>query len=45
MRNALADLKLKKLYVVHAGSETFPMSRRIQAVAFKTLLDVIKPLR
>jgi hypothetical protein len=45
MRSALADLKLKALYVVHAGSATFPMSRQIQAVAFGDLLDVVKPLR
>jgi hypothetical protein len=45
MRSALADLKLKELYVVHAGSATFPMSKQIQAVALQDLLDLIKPLR
>jgi hypothetical protein len=45
MRSALSDLKLKELYVVHAGSATFPMSRQIRAVAFQDLLDVVKPLR
>lgn len=45
MRSALADLKLKEIYVVHAGDATFPMSRQIQAVGFQDLLDVIKTLR
>ena len=45
MRSALADLKLTELYVVHAGSATFPMSTQARAVAFGDLLDVIKPLR
>jgi predicted AAA+ superfamily ATPase len=34
MRNALADLRLDRLYVVHAGEHTFPLDRQIQAVAF-----------
>lgn len=45
MRNALADLKLTKLYVLHAGNATFPMSKQVQAVALQDMLDVIKPLR
>jgi hypothetical protein len=32
-QGALTDLKLKKLYIVHAGDATFPLSRLIQAVA------------
>jgi predicted AAA+ superfamily ATPase len=44
MRNALADLGLKELYVLHAGSATFPMSKQIRAVALPDLLDVIGPL-
>jgi hypothetical protein len=44
MRNALRDLRLKQLYVLHAGSATFPMSKQIRAVALPDLLDVIKPL-
>ena len=44
MRNALADLRLKELYVLHAGSATFPMSKQIRAVALPDLLNVIKPL-
>lgn len=42
MRNAIADLKLKKLYVVHAGNESFPMSRQIEAIAVRNMLDVLK---
>jgi uncharacterized protein len=39
MRSALADLKLKALYVVHSGSATFPMSKQTQALALRDLLD------
>ena len=42
--SALTDLKLKKLYVVHAGDATFPLSKQIQAVALGDLLQTIKPL-
>jgi hypothetical protein len=45
MVNALADLKLKKLHVVHAGDATFPLSKQIQAVALSDLLQIVKPLR
>lgn len=45
MRHALADLKLKKLYVIHAGSTSFPMSSQVEAVAMVDLLDVIESLR
>jgi predicted AAA+ superfamily ATPase len=31
MRAALADLRLKRLHVIHAGTESFPLSKRIQA--------------
>jgi predicted AAA+ superfamily ATPase len=44
MTSALTDLKLKKLYVVHAGDATFPLSRQIQAVALGDLLQTIRPL-
>ena len=40
MRNALADLKLRKLYVVHAGRESFPLARNILALsAYRLLKD------
>jgi predicted AAA+ superfamily ATPase len=45
MVNALADLKLTKLHVVHAGDATFPLSKQIQAVAASDLLRIVKPLR
>lgn len=45
MRNAMADLKLSELHVVHAGTMSFPMSGKIRAVAFQDLLSAIKPLR
>lgn len=37
MRSALADLRLKRLYVIHAGDHTFPLDKRIQAVALARL--------
>ena len=33
MRSALADLQLNRLDVIHAGRETFPLDRRVRAVA------------
>ncbi len=45
MVNALADLKLKKLHVVHAGDATFPLSKQILAVAISDLLRIVQPLR
>ena len=45
MRNALRDLKLTELHVVHAGTSSFPMSGKIHAVAFRDLLALVKALR
>lgn len=45
MRNALGDLKLKRLDLVHAGDETFPMGKNIRAVALPRLLDDLQPMR
>jgi hypothetical protein len=45
MRSALQDLKLKSLIVVHAGNETFPLSKQVQAVAIDDLLKIVKSLR
>lgn len=39
MHVALSDLRLKSLDVVHAGERTFPLSRRIRAVAAHSLLS------
>ncbi len=44
MRNGLSDLKLKRLDVIHAGDETFPMGDKIRAVSFARLLNDLKPL-
>jgi predicted AAA+ superfamily ATPase len=45
MRVAMESLELTRLDVVHAGSESFPLSARIRAVAATSLLDDLKPLR
>lgn len=44
MRSAMHDLKLKSLTVVHAGEQTFPLSKQVQAVAFRDILNAIQPL-
>jgi len=44
MRSAMHDLKLKSLTVVHAGDQTFPLSKQVQAVAFRDVLNAIRPL-
>jgi hypothetical protein len=41
MRSALHDLKLKTLT---AGDQTFPLSQNVQAVAFRDVLNAVKPL-
>jgi hypothetical protein len=45
MRSALVDLKLQRLDVIHAGDQTFPLERKVQAVAFSRLLEDIRPIR
>jgi len=45
MRSALADLKLRRLYVVHAGDQTFPLGPHVHAVAFSRLLEDLPPLK
>ena len=45
MRNALKDLKLRSLDVIHAGERTFGLAEKIRAVAFPRLLEDIRPLR
>ena len=44
MRHALADLKLERLDVVHAGEATFPLAESIRAVSFARLLSDLEPL-
>jgi len=43
MRSALSDLRLQRLFVIHAGDHSFDMARKIRAVAFSHLLDELKP--
>ena len=43
MRIAIDDLHLKRLYIIHAGKENYPMDRNIIAVAANSLLKEIKP--
>jgi predicted AAA+ superfamily ATPase len=45
MKSAMADLKLRQLYVVHAGDASFPLAKRVEAVAFGDLLKVVQRLR
>jgi predicted AAA+ superfamily ATPase len=44
IRNALTDLKLNRLDVVHAGEHTFSLAENIRAVASIRLLNDIDPL-
>ncbi len=41
MRNAITDLKLKQLYVIHAGEESFQLEQKIEAIALHRLLKDI----
>ncbi len=45
MRSALQDLGLDRLDVIHAGSESFPLARRVRAVAASRLLVDLSPAR
>jgi predicted AAA+ superfamily ATPase len=44
MRNAIKDLKLDRLDLVHAGDETYPLSNQIRAVSFARILQDLEPL-
>ena len=44
MRNALEDLKLKRLDVIHAGEATFPLCPKVRAVPCKRILQDLEPL-
>ena len=41
MRSALDDLNLKRIDVIHAGAQSFPLAKRIHAVAASRLLQDI----
>jgi len=43
MRTALSDLKLQRLFVIHAGAHSFDMTKKIRAIALSHLLDELKP--
>lgn len=45
MRIALADLRLERLDVVHAGGRTYPLAERVRAVALACALRDVPPLR
>ena len=45
MRHAIRDLGLRKIDVIHAGEETFPIADNIRAVALSRFLADIRPLR
>ncbi len=44
MRNALTDLKLKRLNVIHAGEDSFQIDKNVYAIALRRLLRDLKPL-
>lgn len=44
MRTALADLRLKRLDMIHAGNETFPLPKQIRAVALSRVITDLSPL-
>ena len=39
MRSALQDLKLKSLTIVHAGRETFPLAKNVEALSWLHLVE------
>lgn len=43
MRTAQADLKLQRLFAVHAGEHSFDMAKNVRAIALSHLLDEFKP--
>jgi predicted AAA+ superfamily ATPase len=45
MRSAMSDLGLYRLDVIHAGEKTFPLDKKVRAVALSRLIEDIKPLR
>ena len=45
MHVAADDLRLDRVYVVHAGRHSFEMASGIEAIAFERLLEDVKPLR
>lgn len=42
MTTALSDLSLRHLFVIHAGSSSFPLTRNISAVALSRAIDDLR---
>lgn len=45
IRSALAELKLDRVDVVHAGDHTFPLAERVRALSLSRLYEDLEPLR
>lgn len=41
---ALSDLKLKRLDIIHAGDQTFPLAKRVRAVSIGRISEDLHPL-
>ena len=44
MRVALADLRLDRIDVVHAGEESFPLAEDVRAVGLERVWNDVEPL-
>ena len=44
MRNALKDLNLQRLYLIHAGNDSYPLTEKIQAVSFARIREDLEGL-
>ncbi len=44
MKSALVDLKLTKLFIIHAGNDVFPLAQRVTALPFERVLTEIESL-
>jgi len=45
MQVAMNDLGLRSLYVIHAGTDSFPMAKGIKAVPLGKMREALKPLK
>jgi hypothetical protein len=45
IRNAMKDLRLRSLDVVHSGDKTYPLGKGYRAVAVSRMLDDVAPIR
>ncbi len=45
MHSALESIGLNRLHVIHAGRESFPLAKKVRAIAATDLLKELKPLR